>query len=137
MHMTHISAYICISMHILGLLCTYIAFFSFASLCKFLAYMVLLISCIFVHIFICIKWPGIFTLMHIQFFFSIFTLIMPSKAWKANQFNKYSNCRWRSTRVLLQISSFASCTSWICLIILSPLRIWCYCLALQCCTTVV
>ena len=54
--MTHISAYISISMHILGLLCTYIAYFSFASLCKFLAYVVLLISCIFLHIFICIKW---------------------------------------------------------------------------------
>ena len=62
--------------------------------------------------------------MHIQVYFSIFTLIMPVKAWKANQFNKYSNCCWRTTPVLLQISSFASCTSWICRITLSPLRIW-------------
>ena len=33
--------------------------------------------------------------MHIQAYFSIFTLIMPSKA---NQFNKYSDCCGRATR---------------------------------------
>ena len=40
-YITHISAYNCISMHIFGLLCTYIAYFSFAYLCKFLANLVL------------------------------------------------------------------------------------------------
>ena len=36
--------------------------------------------------------------MHNQAYFSIFTLIMPSKAI---QFNKYSNCCWGTTRALL------------------------------------
>ena len=38
--------------------------------------------------------------MHMQAYFSIFTLIMPSKA---NHFNHYSNCCWRSARALLPL----------------------------------
>ena len=46
-HITHTYAYKCIFMHILGAICTYFAYFSFAHLCIFLAYMVLHILCIF------------------------------------------------------------------------------------------
>ena len=38
--------------------------------------------------------------MHIQAYFSIFTLIMPSKAHQS-RFNKYFNCCWGATLALL------------------------------------
>ena len=45
--------------------------------------------------------------MHMQAYFSIFTLIMPSKA---NQFNQYSSCCWRSARALLPLpADFSIC----------------------------
>ena len=94
-------------------------YLSFAYLCIFLAYLVLHVQCIFLAIFCAFhfEYNGIFTLMHIQVYFSIFTLIMP---FKANQLNKYSNCCCLGTLVLLlspadssylsqlQLSSYAS-----------------------------
>ena len=90
-HITHISAYNAYFGLIMHIYCR------FAYLCKFLAYFLL-----FWHIS---AYNGIFTLMHIQAYFIIFTLTMLSKA---NQFNKYSNSCWRATQALLLLPADSS-----------------------------
>ena len=108
-------AYMCIFyfayFSILCLLCTYIAHFLCAYLSIFLhiwSCILLHISCIFLHIEICIlSWhiyPHAYSSIQ-NIYLHIKCIFMPSKGQlclpRANQFNKCSNCCWDATRALL------------------------------------
>ena len=71
------------------------------------AYLFIFWKCVFAHIF-CMFMQMVFLhiLAYFQFaYFSIFTIIMPSKA---NQINRYSNCGWSATLALLLSPAFSS-----------------------------